>query len=78
MTAHVYAIWPQSVPKAEQIASERASQVLKIIESLSDRDGVPASKYVSMVDDGPREAGAFETIVVGTQPMCLKTKSCCV
>ncbi|MDM0121893.1 hypothetical protein [Variovorax arabinosiphilus] len=65
---------PTSVRKARA----RVASLARLIDALGARAPVPVHTTIETVDESRRrEPGYLDTVVVGVQPACVKTQSCC-
>lgn len=71
----VYGLSQTGNPASARLSRDRARVVTELVRSLSKDLSVPLSTYVDAIKTPRQEA--FETVVVSTQPTCLKTQSCC-
>ncbi|MFC5608963.1 hypothetical protein [Variovorax soli] len=75
LEAYVSAYSRPNDPVSTKLTQERVKAVADLIRAMSEGRSIPMRANVEAVAT-PR-AEAYSTVVAGTQPMCLKTKSCC-
>ena len=76
LEAYVSAYSKPGNSASNMLTQRRAKVVADLVESLSAGRAIPMRVTVEGVATPRLEA--YSTVVVGTQPVCLKTRSCCI
>lgn len=65
-------------PTSLRKARARVASLARLIDTLAARAPAPVHTTIETVDESQRrEPGYLDTVVVGVQPACVKTQSCC-
>lgn len=76
--ADVFAKAEGGRPTSLRKARARVASLASLIDALGARAPVPVHTTIETVDESQRrEPGYLDTVVVGVQPACVKTQSCC-
>lgn len=75
LEAYVSAYSRPDDPISTKLTEQRTQAVADLVRSISEGRSIPMRVTVEAVATPRSEA--YTSVVVGTQPMCLKTRSCC-
>jgi hypothetical protein len=76
--ADVFAKAEKGSPASLRRARARVADVARLLDTLAARARIPVHSTIETVDESPRRVPEYlDTVVVGVQPACVKTQSCC-